>query len=121
MLNAGMQPTDIPHLTRDAFNFERGIVKWFRQKNERVKNPADHEITSYLWPETLELVQESMCRQPGPAFRTANGKPMYHESAGRNRQNAVAKALAKFFKKVAGITELERAKKLQADGGANDS
>jgi integrase len=100
MLNTGMQPTDIPHLPHDAFDLRQSLVKWHRQKNERVKNPSDHEITSHLWPETMHLVRELLCCDPGPAFRTVDGKPLYHESSRKNRQNAVAKGLAKFFKKV---------------------
>ena len=100
MLNTGMQPTDIPQVTHDAFDRDRSTVRWQRQKNQRMKNPFDQEIISYLWPETMELVVKFLSDEPGPAFLTVDGKSLYHESASQNRQNAVTKSLAKFFGKI---------------------
>lgn len=118
MLNTGMQPTDIPHLQYDSFSLSKSTVNWRRQKNERVKDPADHEITSHLWPETVELVQQFISKKPGPAFVTINGQPLYHESASNNRQNAVTKSLAKFFERISRVHEVHASAKNFRQTGA---
>jgi integrase len=103
MLNTGMQPTDIPQLRQDSFSLTKSTVNWYRQKNERVKDPSSHQITSYLWPETLDLVRQLIGNKPGPAFLTIDGKPLSHESVSNNRQNAVTKSLTKFFKRISRV------------------
>lgn len=96
MLNTGMQATDIPALEADAFDLSTGTVRWFRQKNDRLLQPNDHEVISHLWPETVALVRRFIAPS-GLAFRQPDGKPLSKVTAGRNRNNAVAKGLGKFF------------------------
>lgn len=117
MLNTGMQPTDIAAVLAKDIDLDAGVVKWIRRKNDRLLSENDYEVESHLWPETAWLVKRQAAKT-GLAFRTHDGKPLYHETGSRNRQNAVTKSLGKYFKRLYERFEIDVSAKNMRQTGA---